>query len=333
LRTQSPYPDADTSTGQTRTERFYYDGIRRIQEVITDPVSNLKSMMLSGDPEQEALGTAAEQDAGGPTAEPVDGDAAPLSLEQVQMNGALGGGGGGATTVTTLEREYIWGPGDNGVDELLVQYDRNRAAWWILQDAGGDVVAQCDLGSTGTAARVVQQWTYDAYGAVLNSDILASHPEMHCGHKGLFFDRLDAGVVDSSGNETPRLIPFAHAVYQVRNRAYLPGLGRFLQMDPNATAVTLLASSSYHGRGMDAIVAAFSMDERFGDGPNLYQYLGSNPWLHHDTLGLAQDPFDMVDEYMNESSGSQSAFLSQLGQDLKAAAVIAANIATLLPFK
>ncbi|MBC7835812.1 MAG: hypothetical protein H7Y88_12040, partial [Phycisphaerales bacterium] len=118
-------------------------------------------------------------------------------------------------------------------------------------------------------------------GAVLSADHVYPHAYLHCGHKGLFFDRLDGGVgVGGSGVnlEPPRLIPFAHYVYQIRNRAYSPGLGRFFQRDPNATAMTLLAATAHHGRGGTAISIAFDMESMYGDGMNLYEYLGSNPW-------------------------------------------------------
>jgi len=39
-----------------RSERFYYDGIRRLQELVTDPVLNLGAAGESGDPALEALG-------------------------------------------------------------------------------------------------------------------------------------------------------------------------------------------------------------------------------------------------------------------------------------
>jgi hypothetical protein len=41
---QSPYPDAatwastGTNGGKVRSERFYYDGVRRVQELFVDPV-------------------------------------------------------------------------------------------------------------------------------------------------------------------------------------------------------------------------------------------------------------------------------------------------------
>jgi hypothetical protein len=50
-------------------------------------------------------------------------------------------------------REYVWGPGDWGVDELLVQYDAARRATWPILDSGGDVTALCDLGNANISAR------------------------------------------------------------------------------------------------------------------------------------------------------------------------------------
>jgi hypothetical protein len=73
-------------------------------------------------------------------------------------------------------------------------------------------------------------------GQVLAADHLHPHAFLSAGHKGLFFDRLDRGVSDSTAvgtatapggtvAETPGLVPFARGVYQVRNRSILPGGG------------------------------------------------------------------------------------------------------------
>src|SRR5690606_17433909 len=105
---------------------------------------------------------------------------------------------------------------------------------------------------------ILAQWRFDAYGAVLHADEFGPAPRLHCGHKGLFLDRLDVGV-GGSGSEPPRLVPYAHAVYQIRNRSYAPALGRFYQRDPNATALVLIASSAYHGQGIAAISNAFRL--------------------------------------------------------------------------
>jgi len=118
----------------------------------------------------------------------------------------------------------------------------------------------------------------------------------------------------------------------MRNRAYSPQMGRFMQPDPYATAMMLIEAASYHGRGLDAMVAAFDVQGMYGDGMNLYAYLGANPWMRSDPLGLSWDPFDMVDEYLAESAGNSAAFMSALGQGMKATAILAATIASYLPF-
>jgi len=118
----------------------------------------------------------------------------------------------------------------------------------------------------------------------------------------------------------------------MRNRVYSPSMGRFFQPDPNATAMTLIEASAHHGRGMDALVSAFDVQGLYGDGMNLYEYLGSSPWRRSDPLGLSWDPFDMVDEYLAEDAGSKAAFMSALGQGMKATAILAATIASYLPF-
>jgi len=324
VRTQSPYPDPQTAGDDRRTERFYYEGARRIQEIVVDPMESLGGAMVSGDPsvQQMAQLSASQQEAN------PDDSSTPLGLESMMMGP---GGGGGADR--HIAREYIWGPGDAGFDELIVQYDTLGAENWAIQDLGGDLMALCDVaGGGGGTARVVAQWSYDAYGDVLSAEHLHSHIQPHLGHKGLFLDRHDGGILEQ-GAEAHRLIPSAHANYHNRNRAYNPQLGRFLQRDPNATAMTLLQTAALHGRSFGAIVSAFDMDGLYDDGANLYEYLRSSPWNKRDPLGLASwDPFSMVDEYLAESAGSKAAFLSQLGMGGRGAAVVTASILSNFPF-
>ncbi len=228
----------------------------------------------------------------------------------------------------SIERDYVWGVGDAGMDELIVQIDAYGAAWWSIQNSAGDIVALCDLGGANGDARVVGQWSYDPYGEVVLAEQLHAFPVQHVGHKGMFIDVLDR--YPDVSTEPRRLVPFAHAMYQYRNRAYVPTYGRFLQRDPNQTAMQLLGES-YGGRGTGAIAVAFSMEGWYGDGFNLYQYLGSNPLLRRDPMGLSYDPFDMVDDYLAESAGNRAAFLSKLGKGALAAATTAATIASWLP--
>jgi hypothetical protein len=86
--------------------------------------------------------------------------------------------------------------------------------------------------------------------------------------------------------------------------------------------MALLEASIYHGRGVGAIALAFSMEEMYGDGLNVYEYLGSNPWNRTDRIGLSWDPsFSIVDDYIAADAGSRAAFLQAVGMSAKATAV------------
>jgi Restriction endonuclease fold toxin 9 len=225
--------------------------------------------------------------------------------------------------------------GRGGIDELLVQFDRNNAdgsggsnggggsggssgegrnPWWILQDEGGDIAAMCDLNGpslvpTGSppgtpaqpTARTVAQWTFDAYGECLSADSLHSHPHLHAGHKGPFLDRLDEGVIDwVTGLETPRLAVDGRSLYYNRNRSYSPSLGRFMQADPNANGQTLMDQMLRHGQRVMASVDEFGLEDRCVDGLSMYQYVRSSPSTSSDPLGLysAEDGVEDAMDFM-----------------------------------
>ena len=315
VRTTSPVPDPETSTGDVRSIHFYYDGARRIQEVITINVANLAMAQSSGDPGLEQLA------AGSTNSTNPDGSSAPMNLGKGQIDPV--------PNSRNIHREYVWGPGDNGPDELLLQTDELDDEYWCMMDGGGDLVGLVTV--QGTSVNVVRQWTYDAYGAILTAEHLGASLESHVGHKGLFVDRLDVGVGDGTGAESPRLVPYAHTLYQNRNRSYSPSLGRFLQMDPNQTAMALLSTTASHGRGLGAISIAFSMEGMYGDGLNLYQYLGSNPWTNSDPLGLSSDPFDIVDDFLATRAASASGLMSKLGQSANSVAIVSAYMVAMIP--
>ena len=46
VRAQSPYSEVTTAECESRIERFYYDGVRRIQEVVIDPVSSMGEALM-----------------------------------------------------------------------------------------------------------------------------------------------------------------------------------------------------------------------------------------------------------------------------------------------
>jgi hypothetical protein len=57
-------------------------------------------------------------------------------------------------------------------------------------------------------------------------------------------------------------------------------------MDPNASGQGVLSAAAYAGRGFGEVSAAFGLEERYGDGLSLYEYLGSNGWGRFDAGGL-----------------------------------------------
>ncbi len=264
VRIVSPFPDAaHADQGYTRSERLYYDGVRRIQEVVTDPILNLGKAIDEG--KEGAIDAKDENPK-------LDDNGNPIGSEKDQLFEIY------------LEREYIWGPGDNGVDELLVQFDRERHATWPVTDAGGDIVALCDMngpippgGSTGTAP-VVGEWVYDAYGEPIFASNPYAHAVLKCGHKGLFFDRLDAGVYDfTTGGEMERLVPDARGLYYARNRHHKPDWGRWLQQDPNATGLPVQAGLAFHGEMLGVGIQGFNLHVGIARGSVLYSAAAPAP--------------------------------------------------------
>ncbi|MBK9187381.1 MAG: hypothetical protein IPM33_00340 [Phycisphaerales bacterium] len=175
---------------------------------------------------------------------------------------------------------------------LLTNRRINRRATWPLQDAGGDVIALCDLAGVNASARVLTQIVYDAYGRVIGRDDPATPstgpPELRVGHKGLFFDRLDAGIFDVTlGRETPRLAPGARLSGYARNRTLHCDFGRWNQADPNATGLPVQTAIAFHGEAPGAWVQSFDLGTHFGDGPNIYAYIGNSPLTRFDPAGTS----------------------------------------------
>lgn len=132
----------------------------------------------------------------------------------------------------------------------------------------------------------------DAHGAVIDRDdpygtAASAGKELRVGHKGLFFDRFDAGISDPvTGAETPRLWPGARHSGYARNRTLHCNFGRWNQPDPNMTGLPVQASLAYHGNGLRAVVQGFDLRGHYGDGTNIYTYLGNAPWTRSDPQGL-----------------------------------------------
>lgn len=312
IRTQRPFSYDVTNNTAFLSERYYYDGIRRIQEVrLYEVFSQQEALLMSEAPDVQQSAQAVElaTTASGGSLEQTT---TPMGVEAEQLAMSLGDAGGHLenpfpfSLEPQLFREYVYGPGNGpgGVDEIIAFYDgTNRAeAYFVLQDASGDVVALVDDNGparsiqvpAGTVVvptpRVVAQWTYDAYGQVLSADYLRPHPTMMAGHKGLFVERLDRPLHWQTGMAAvdvhPRLVPFAHLLYQNRNRAYAPKLGRFMQSDPNGTGLVALDAIAYHGTTINPHAVAADLQTLHTDGANLYQYVRSNPLTRSDPTGL-----------------------------------------------
>ena len=241
VRTLSPWPSPElfaTSGKMYRSERYYSDGMRRIAEVTTDPA--LSKAAAKATLPQGELATLTED--GDDVLTDLESTDATLVFERKQQNLTV-------PPAVYLSREYVWGPGDNGVDELLCQWawPSRDVPWWVISNVSGDCVAQVTQATVGTPSRVAWQATYDAYGQVIASGWLAAHPPLRAGHKGLFAERIDGGVAWLTGTPTlgdldrGRLEPPATLVYHNRNRTLSPTLGRFLQSDPNASGVGLVS--------------------------------------------------------------------------------------------
>jgi hypothetical protein len=75
-------------------------------------------------------------------------------------------------------------------------------------------------------------------------------------------------------------------MYHNRSRTYVPGLGRFLQSDPNASGLAVVASVPHGGRGAGLSVLSADLSALTGDGVHLYQYVRGNPVAGRDPTGL-----------------------------------------------
>jgi hypothetical protein len=304
VRVLSPYPESGATPPEgwtvapVRSERLYYDGVRRIQEVYTDPLLALGESAALGDPEAQGEVSQGGEEEG----QTLEGEEGQIESGSGEPGGEEPPGPPPNTFITYLEREYLWGPGDGitsgagaGLDELVAIFDIDRRAWWTLLDVSGDVVAIVDDGAstahgygTGTpstsTARLCAQFCYDAYGALFSIQGLHPYPDPRTGHKGLHLDRLDAGVANPlTGAAIARHEVGAEHAYFVRNRHYSPEVGRFLQRDPNATGQAVLGPVA---PASSRAVRAPVLSHHLSDGVGVFLPYRGSPMLYRDPLGL-----------------------------------------------
>ncbi len=159
-------------------------------------------------------------------------------------------------------------------------------------------------------------WDICASQGLNNEQTLSVH---RIGWQGLFYDRLEGHLADEPLALVPPL-PHAPAgtpereplgLYLVRNRVYSPALGRFLQRDPNETAIPLVAALTTNASSFQVFLNRPDMRVNYADGMNLYAFGASNPILNTDPLGLSIG--DDVDGLIGEIVGARTAGLATLG--------------------
>ncbi len=94
------------------------------------------------------------------------------------------------------------------------------------------------------------------------------------------------------------LLPGVKGLYYNRGRWYSPRFGRPLQRDMNESALLVQAALAMNGEGSMGVspVNPFNPQAHYGEGMNLYQYVGSNPVNRVDPLGLEWGMEDEIDE-------------------------------------
>ncbi len=290
IRKETPLTSGTTSL---QIKDLYYDGVRRIQEVIFRPdvrdVAVSEEFVTEQGDGSEYVETEAGTNDEAPRTTDENGGEPDAGEQDVNRIGL-----GQPTGQTWTDREYVYGPGY--VDEFVCQIDRNDAVLFMLQDANYNVVGL--VAGTGVTDRngdpvppgtLLEQYTWEPYGGLaatqsFNAAGLPVIPGLQAvnrvGHQGLFFDRFEGGEND------PVLAPGASGLYYNRNRFYSPSLGRFLQRDPNETGLAILTALAMNGEGIKLLASVFSAEGIYWDGLNLYEYLQSNPTAFHDALGL-----------------------------------------------
>jgi len=223
-------------------------------------------------------------------------------------------------------QEYVYGP--DYVDEFVAFVDDPLGAgvgtYYTLQDANYNLMATLRAnandggpggGGGGLTAEnvVVRQYQWSPYGAPVVAETLTDNlPSAvteaqaaaagRIGHQGLFFERYDSGA------DEPGIAANAAGIYYNRARFYTPYLGRFLQKDMNAAGLPIVAALAFNAAALDAFLDAFDAQNHYGDGLNLYAYVGSNPVGRRDPSGLVYDPFEDVDDVIGAMQAEKVAW-------------------------
>ena len=256
-------------SGYTYLQRkdLYYDGVRRIQEVIYRP--DLIPPPVGGELMVGAGGEANDEQpvlTTQPTTQPSE------EPEQVILAPPPG------PQAHWTDREYVWGP--EYVDELICQIpplsgEHAGPVMYALLDGNYNVV-----GLTNWFGQMLEQYAYEPYGNAAASESFGPHAVNRVGHQGLFFERFDGSYTE------PSIAANIAGLYYNRNRFYSPTLGRFITRDPNETGMPILTALAMNGETASVMLRSFDGRTLYGDSMNSYAYVASNPVSRIDPSGL-----------------------------------------------
>ncbi len=163
-----------------QSKDFYYDGVRRIQDVIFRPPTN-SGLFEPEYPNDEGV------------IDP-EGELNPVQIILGEDPASIGDLYG----VRWTDREYIYDPAGD-VDAFICQIDRQNRVMYMLQDANLNVVGLVAGPAPSTVTwqpvgTLLEQYVYEPYGKVAKSDTFHDHPVNRVGHQGPVLRTLRRGI-------------------------------------------------------------------------------------------------------------------------------------------
>ncbi len=241
-----------------RIQTFWYDGNRRIEEIVVDPVHAVAPWELT----------------------PVQVGTPEVRIENEYFYAAHPG-----ARTDELHAVVDW------FDRIAypMQDASNGTTLGFTSDEG-EVVEQYSWSPFGRLLAVDEMpgitdapsWQNGQNGGLYHDFRIG------VGHHGLFAEALAEPGTTLQYRANPLRVGRT-TVYHNRNRTYDPHLGRFFQHDPNGTGQTLAGLAAQGKLGWTA-PSAFSSEAWFGDGGNLYAAYGHDPANVTDQSGLFSLP-------------------------------------------
>jgi len=313
---------------------LYYDGVRRIQEVLTTDEGEGGQMAMAGggggtDILSVALVTPGPEDFGTPAA-----GSDPGTLELAEATPPPPNPPGGEVdpeaddaairldaTSTAVSLTPSEGSTASGGPEPLggggAQQMSGMSGQTVIAEReyiwGPDYVDECivQLDENNTPYYVIQDANYNVV-ALLDSTGLPVVQYTYEPYGALqLAESFAQHPVNRLGHQglfferydagpyDPALVPGGKGLYYARNRFYDPVTGRWTTRDPNATGTVVAAALAMNGASLDAYADEADIPTQYGDGLSLYQYVGANPVDNRDPVGLftEYDPFAEVDDF------------------------------------